>query len=182
MSRSLSALNSAQISRQDIKPVIFFSGEFTSGVLRLSSGVESISWGGNSWAGGILQSIVLPQENTQIQAAGMTVTISGVPPESVSFALQQVKPRGIGEVYLGFLNDNNQVIASPELVFTGLLDVPTFNHSESDNTISITYENKMIDLTRVRELRYNHETQQALYPGDDGFEYVASLSQRKLVW
>ena len=48
--------------------------------------------------------------------------------------------------------------------------------------ITISYESRLIDLNTARSWRYTHESQQALHPGDLGFEYVAAIQDREVTW
>jgi hypothetical protein len=40
----------------------------------------------------------------------------------------------------------------------------------------------LIDLTVPRTWRYTHESQQALFSGDLGFEYVTAIQDREITW
>lgn len=80
------------------------------------------------------------------------------------------------------LTDDWQIIADPTLVFSGRLDVPQIADAGDSCTITISYENKLVDLTVPREWRYTHESQRALHPSDRGFEYVTSIQDKEITW
>jgi hypothetical protein len=62
------------------------------------------------------------------------------------------------------------------------MDVPTLRDDAETCTVTVTYEGRLIDLGRAREWRYTHESQQQLAPGDRGFEYVAGLQDKEILW
>jgi hypothetical protein len=74
------------------------------------------------------------------------------------------------------------LVSDPVLAFGGRLDVPEIVDGAETCTITITYESRLIDLQTPRELRYTHESQQILFPGDRAFEYVTSIQDRELRW
>lgn len=74
------------------------------------------------------------------------------------------------------------LVPDPILSFEGRLDVPQFEDSGNTCTISISYESEMIDLERPRERRWTNDDQHRDFPGDKGFEYMADLPDRSIVW
>ena len=87
-----------------------------------------------------------------------------------------------GSVWLGLLAENGSIIADPVQAFSGRLDVPEIKDDADTCTITISYESRLIDLTVARTWRYTHESQQVLFPGDLGFEYVTAIQDREITW
>jgi hypothetical protein len=81
-----------------------------------------------------------------------------------------------GRLYLAMLNSAGQIVGTPYLAFSGRCDVPVIEDGAETATIAITYESKLIDLDRARERRYTDQDQQAEYPADTGFAFVAALA------
>jgi hypothetical protein len=50
------------------------------------------------------------------------------------------------------------------------------------SNISINAENRLIDLDRPSNFRYTKESQNFLHNGDTGFNRVASLQDKEIVW
>jgi hypothetical protein len=90
------------------------------------------------------------------------------------------------------LTDENTVVsirandtlltADPLLLFTGLLDRPSIHESAEGPLIELAYESELIRLDTANIHRYTDEGQQAFYPNDKGFEYVAFLEQWNGYW
>lgn len=183
MSRALSPANAAAISEDQVRLGAFFEGVFPDGIVRIWTGSQSISWGGHTWTGaGALLATSAVEETNDVVATGITVSLSGVPLDLISLAISSVRQGAPGRLWLGFFDPDWALLADPELVFAGLLDVPTISEDGETATISVTYESQLIDLQRPREWRYTHESQQQFFAGDRGFEYITSIQDLDLKW
>jgi len=182
MSRDLTSGVQSAIEAAQVQPFLLFEGLFASGYVRVWSGYGDIVWNGNTWTGaGSLAGVSAVQETSEIQANGITVTLSGIPSEFVSLVLDESEQGKSGKVYLGFL-DASGIIADPHLVFEGKLDIPAIQDNGEDATVTITYESRLIDLQRPRETRLTNEEQQREYPGDLGCEFVPAMKEITLTW
>lgn len=184
MARDLPAALAAGIVAATVSPAILFEGEFDTDTLRVWSGIGDLSWNGYTWTGvGYLGGISDIEETDEIKAAGVTVTLSGVPSELLSLALANLRQNKPGRLYLALRDgDTGALLADPYLAFEGRLDVGEIDEGAQSATIAIKYENRLIDLERARERRYTHEDQQLDYPGDRGFEFVPSLQDAQISW
>jgi hypothetical protein len=168
---------------QDARPIMLFEGQFDGGFVRFWTGFGTLTWAGRTWTGaGTLIGISEIEENTEIVASGITVSLSGVDPALVSAVIGEARQNMPGRLWVGFLTAAGQVIADPYLAFRGRLDVPSITDSTESCTVSITYENILGDLLRAREVRYTDEAQKAIFPGDRGFEYVTAIQDKDIKW
>lgn len=182
MARDLTASVITQLQAASVEVGILFEGEFASGWVRLWSGIGTLSWDSKTWTGtGNLLGISGIDETAEVRASGMTVSLSGVPSDLLSAALGDARSGRIGRVYLAFFSGGS-IVADPILQFEGRLDVPAIEDGPETATISISYESELIDLERARERRYTPEDQQIDFPGDLGFDYVASLQDAQITW
>jgi len=184
MSRDLpSTINAALTGGVAMRLALLVEMEFTSGFLRLWSGLGPIQYGGNEWTGaGTLFGFDTIEETRAVVANGATIYLSGIPTDLVSACINDAQQGKIGRVYLAVLDASGAVDGEAVELFVGRLDVPTINDQGANCTINITYESRMIDLTRAREFRNTHESQQVLHPGDMGFEFVTSIQDQEIVW
>lgn len=183
MGKTLTPKFAAALGARDLKPVIFYEGQFASGTLRLWSGLGEIPWNGETWSGaGSLLGLGALEESTEVAASGVTISLSGVDPALVSAAIADARQGLPGKVWIGLLDENGAIIADPVQAFAGRLDVPEITDDATRCTISISYESRLIDLTTPRNWRYTHESQQVLYTGDKGLEYVAVLQDQEVTW
>jgi hypothetical protein len=183
MGRGMSAAFIASIQEQNLRPAIFFEGQFASGFLRLWSGVGDISWNGQTWSGaGTLLGISSIEESGEVVAQGTSISLSGVPVDLVALCISDAQQGLPGKLWLGLLTTSGGVIADPVQAFVGRLDVPRISHGGESCTITISYESRLIDLNAPREFRYTDESQKQLYPGDRAFEYVTTIQGQDIVW
>jgi hypothetical protein len=183
VSRNLTPGFAAALAERNLRPVILFEGEFASGTVRLWSGLGDIVWAGKTWSGaGSLLGLGSIDETSDVVAGGTSVSLSGVPAALVQLAIAEARQGMPGRVWLGLLTPEGQIIADPVLAFAGRLDVPEITDDGETCRITISYESRLIDLNRPRSWRYTHESQQALHPGDLGFEYVTAIQDREITW
>lgn len=183
MARNLAAAALGEVLAQVKTVVLFFEGVFASGTVRLWSGFGDIAWNGQTWTGiGDLGGVSPILETADVQANGVRVTLSGIPAASISLALQEARRGQSGTLWLAFLDAAGTVVADPYMAFSGRLDQPQIEDGGTTATISIAYENRLIDLERPRERRFDHQDQQIDHPGDRGFEYVASIQEWNGKW
>lgn len=183
MSRNVTPEFVEQLDAASKQPVLFFEGDFKGGTVYLWTGLGSIDWDGKTWSGvGVLGNASNIREIGGIAASGITVSLTDIDNAVLPIILNEVESGSSGSVWYGFIDDSGVVVADPLLAFVGRLDVPSFKDSGSGSKVSITYENRLRDLLRARELRYTHGSQQRDYPGDLGFEYVPSLQEWNGKW
>jgi len=183
MSRNASTAFRNALGEELVRPCIFYEGQFATGFVRLWSGLGEIAWNGQTWQGaGVLLGMGDVEESTDVVANGTSISLSGVPLDLVQLAIAEARQGLPGRVWVGLLTEDWQIIASPTLVFSGRLDVPQIADNGDSCTITISYENKLVDLTVPREWRYTHESQRALHPTDRGFEFVTSIQDKEITW
>jgi hypothetical protein len=160
-----------------VRPALIFEGVFLSSTLRLWTGNGTLSWNSQSWLGnGWFAGISDVQEQNEISPSNLDITLAGVPLSLVSLILSESTHASTGKVWLLCFDSSRSIITNPYLLFKGTLSAPRIDDSSDTSQIVLTYENDLINLQRSSGLRYNHETQQALYPDDLGFQYVAGLA------
>ncbi len=121
------------------------------------------------------------EETSEIKASGVVVTFNGIPADLLSLVLSDVKQGALGKIYLGFLS-SGAVVATPWLIFEGRIDTPIINEEAESCSIAITYESRLIDLSRPRTARYTDQDQRREFPGDLGMEFVLALQDKEIPW
>ena len=133
---------------------------------------------------------------------GATITLSGVPSEVLSLALQSAYQGRVSNIYFGMfakgyllkedgtfilLQDGSKIpLESQETgltqIFSGYMDEMNIEETPETSTIEVKVENKLIDLERQRVRRYSSAYQKSIYPNDKGFDFVEDLQDKKVVW
>lgn len=184
MSRNLTAEVIAELTAATCRPLFLFQGDFSSGnTIRLCDGVTNFVWGGDTYLGnGWFKGMSPVRDDNDIRANGVDILLSGVPSSLVSLILSNSNHSCEGWLWLAMLDSSDAIIDDPYLLFYGKLSAPRIDDSSDIAEIMLTYEDALIVLQRSSELRYNHETQIDLFPGDRGLEYVAGLENWSGFW
>jgi hypothetical protein len=173
----------AQLTAARIKPVLFLQMRFTDGESFMWSGIGTIQWNGQTWIGlGTLGTISPVEESSEIAATNVTFTLNQIPQDMIMRALGQVRQGNPVKLWFGTLGDNNNVMADPLQIFAGRMDVVAIDEGAQTGSISISVENRLIDLNRSRERRYTDQDQQIDHPGDLGFQYVQLIQTWSGTW
>lgn len=172
-----------RLQSDHLSPVIFCEILFRSGYGRYWTGIGLVPWNGFVWTGtGTLGTITPIKESVDVRADGITLTMTGIPQEAIEQALEDTIPGLPCKIWFGVLDEMSNVIADPYMAFAGRTDVPTVAEGGESATISLTIENRLIDLKRSRERRYTNQDQQLISVGDLGFEYVEQLQEWNGTW
>lgn len=187
--RNLTAGMQTEVQASVLRPVIFAEAEFgasgspDSQHLRIWSGIGEITWDGKIWTGsGNLLTLSPLEESARVEATGFRIGLSGLPSTNIALALSSIRQGRPCKVWLGALNSSGAVIADPYQAQAGQIDTAEIDDAGETCTVSLVVESRLIGLFRPLIRRYTHEDQQIDYPGDLGFEYVAGLQDKQLVW
>jgi hypothetical protein len=166
-----------------MRPAIFVEAHFKTGIGRFWSGSGTITWNGSSWAGvGTMGSISTIEEGSNIEARGMTLTLSGLDVSLLTYILDDYQLALPVVVWLGLFDASHALIANPVVCFAGRMDQPVIDVSGETASVAISCENRLLDMNTSVERRYTHEDQQLDYPGDLGMEFVNSIQDVTIYW
>jgi len=206
MSRSLDPTTLENINKDVVRPFnaveLKFDGD---NVIRLWTGVGTLTLDdGTEWVGaGTLLSISDVEETAEMAVKGATVSLSGIPSEDISLALSEPYQGRVCNIYFGtftqegallkqsgdyiLLQDGSQILVDIgekgfNEIFSGYMDQMNIDESAETSTISVTVENRLVDLERARVARYTSNYQKSIYPDDRGLEFVESLQDKQIAW
>jgi len=184
MSRNINTATLAALQSGNMRLGLLMSMETSSGTTYAWTGTESIIYNGNTYPGlGTLINIsAIPESNTVI-AQGVTLTLNGVDPTTVSEALTDIPQGGAVYIYLALLNPDNSIIGEPITSFSGQTDgIVIEDNPDGTCSISVDVENRLTQLQRDRTYRWTMAQQAELFPGDQGFLYTANLQDYVSLW
>lgn len=184
MARDLNASLANAVIDTVVAPAFFFKAEFDSGDVLAWSGYGDITWGGDTYLGiGDFGGVDKVDETSDVRANGCTLTLSGIPSQLLAIALTEPYQGRPCTLFLGALNlTSGAIIGTPYPLISGRMDVMTIEEGADTGTITLTVENRLIELFRTKERRYTHEDQQIDFSGDLGLEYVAGLQEKPINW
>ena len=183
MARSITSGMISQITAASLKPFIAVEIVFEQSVSRAWSGHGTIQVDGSDYIGvGTFGSISAINETTENKAVGVELRLSGIPSDLISLSLGENYQGNPCSIYLGALTESHAVVVDPYKIFSGRIDTMNINEGDESATITVTAENRMIDMTRARVRRYTKEDQKGDFPNDKGLDYVASLQEKTITW
>lgn len=183
MSRSLTSSMQTAVTADLVRPIILVECAFDSGDLNLWNGIGTLTVSSTDYVGaGTLLAIGEIAESSELQANGITVTLSGITDPLLSKARDEDYQGRELAVKLGAMDSSNGVISNPVTVFSGFMDTMVINDSSETAQIQIAVENRLIEFERTRIRRYTAEDQKIDYPNDKGLEFVAEMAEKEIVW
>lgn len=183
MSRSLTSAMQSAVTADLVRPIILVQCAFDSGNLNLWNGVGNLTVSSVDYVGaGTLLNIGQIAETSELQANGITVTLSGITDPLLAKARDEDYQGRELKVLLGAMDASNGVISTPVNVFSGFMDTMVINDSSETATIQIAVENRLIEFERTRVRRYTAEDQLIDFPSDKGLEFVADMAEKEIVW
>lgn len=155
--------------------------------MRLWSGVGDFVWNNRTFTGaGTLLGVGDAVESADVRANGLLLSLSGIQGDDgrdvIAAALQIASWQGrAATLWKAVLTEGGALISEPIQILAGRMDALTWQEGQ-DATISLTVENRLVDLERARVIRYTSADQAQRYPGDRAFEYVELLVEREITW
>ena len=175
----------AALEQSVIYPAIYVKAVFADGPVHLWSGYGPSTWAGNMYTGaGALLGISNSTETTDVQAQGLTVTLSGIDPGLIGSAVDYFLPIAPITVSLALFDPATRLmIPDPVTLFEGFMDSPEITVGSDTCSIAVACENRLLELSIApSEWRYTNDVQQRLYPLDFGLTYVNAIANIPLYW
>ena len=188
--RTLTASIDTELGQSTTAPRWLVKMEFDSGDVRLWNGLGDLTAFGEVYTGaGRLVSIEPIQETQETVASGVRMSLSIQPTSDQPDAVDAILNIALGEEYQGrpvtiwqaqIDHTDGTLISDPFIRFKGKMDVMEDSELPGSAVITITAENRLIDLERSRRRTYTPEDQKASSAGDTFFDEVAALQNREI--
>ena len=155
-----------------------------SSVEHIWTGLGTISWNGNDYRGiGDLGGMGDIPESTEVKAEGTTIALSGVNPDLLAESLADIQLGAPVTIWFALFDlVTGLLVDAPYRIFKGTVGKPSIPITPDSLTISLSLENKMIQLQRPTSRRYTASDQRYEYPNDTGFNWVETLADIALRW
>jgi len=175
MSRIVSATNATEADKLSIVAVVMADLDFVSGMVRVHDGSGSLSFGGNTYSGvGQFGGIDVIDENIDIVARGIKLTLSGVDSVFVTPTMTEVYQNRDVTLYLGFVNQaTGALLDTPETIWEGRMNQMSFRIDKGVANIELTCEHRLRREPRIA--RYSDEDQRVLFAGDRFFDLMFAI-------
>lgn len=164
---------------------LFFAvkAEFDTSTIRLWTGMDDLTIGGATYTGaGSLLDISDVEETQELKSSGLSITLSGMDATVLDYALTENYQNRPITLFLGYLSGSTNETVGTLTLFKGRMVSMTVNDTPDGANISLDCENRLVDLNRPSNFRYTKDSQEFLHTGDKGFDRVASLQDKEIVW
>ncbi len=193
MSRDLASNTAISYSASNVFPITFIKLEFLPpndgvGTIRLHNGIGTYTWndgsGNQNWLGtGDLGQISRIQEGEEVSPYGIQLTLSGLDPDLVGEAIKESYYQRPVTLYVGALNDSDQLVATPDVMWTGFMDLMTASvGADGGDTLVLNCESELAMFERSRNFLFTNAAQQTLSSGDTFFNQLQDMEDLTLSW
>ena len=182
MTRGLSAVQQAAAADDQVDRAVAVELDFPDGFARFPGGHEAISIGGLEFLGvGQLGSISVAEESAELRAYGMTIRLSGVPRDSIAYALGQAYQGRKGTVWEVQLDPSTWQVIGTLVVFRGRMDQMDIAMGQQA-AVTVKLENRLADWDRPRILRFTDDEQRRRDPADGSFRFLSATTEKEIIW
>ncbi len=147
----------------------------------LTSAFEDIVFNSQNYSAvGLFLGFTPVKETDENRTTKLVVTLSGVSQASISLFLSVSYINRPIKIHLGFIDATDySVIVDPFLLFDGFISAVAINDDPSvgTSTVSVEASDHWEAFGIIPGRHTNNDEQQALFPGDFGFEFVATIPQ-----
>lgn len=174
MTRFALTANATAAAARRVTMAVFVELDFASGYVRAHDGIGPITFGGNTYLGvGQFGGIEVAEEAVEVIAKPLKLKLSGVDSTLVSSTMTEVYQNRSVTVYLGFMDEDSQLIGTPETVWEGRMNQMSISLTGGDATISLTCEHRLRREPRIA--RFTDADQKLVHPGDRFFDLLHTI-------
>lgn len=139
--------------------------------------------GGNTYTGlGTLLNIQETEEDLELSSKNLTVSLAGMDSTVLDLALTENYQNRFITLYLGVLSGKTDTTMGTVTLFKGRMVSMQINDDPNGSTITVSAENRLVDLQKPCNLRYTNESQKFINSTDTCFSRVANMADKEIFW
>lgn len=180
--RRLPAALAEDVAAPSLRPFLAVHIDFPDPVFAFT-GKGEIAFGGKTWTGVAgVASIALIGEGTDGAAAGVKITLFRVPAEFRDDIADQAVRGCLYELYVGSFDQDYRTVRAFKKLWKGTLQGYDIDDAGDNITVTAEGESRAIDQKKPSIKRMTSDYQQRRFPGDEYFEFQASLNEVPVLW
>jgi|LakMenEpi03Aug12_release.lakeMendotaPanAssembly.Ray.scaffolds.fasta_scaffold59846_3 hypothetical protein len=169
--RGMNAATQTEVAKQNITSFELLEIVLDAATYRYTNGPWNVSYGGNTYeALGNFLGFSEIQENTQMQIAEVTITLTGLKADSINFFASTDFIDRTVRIYRQLWNDTSGVVGTYK-IFEGRFKSAALEDSGDTITVGGVASNQFVDFERIAGRLTNDDDQQYHYPNDRFFEF-----------
>ena len=181
MTRSLTTAIKNELATNNITPVHLITINFSTPVnitdcsFSLTSSISGSSVTYN--ASDFIMGMSNFTEETDITKTSLTISLSGADQTFISTVLNENVINDSVTIYRGFLDNTNNLIADPFLLYDGQIDSFSISESETNSTVSLAIVSHWADFEKTSGRKTNNNSQQRFFNADVGMDFSSETVQ-----
>ena len=181
MARSLTTAVKNELATNQLNPITLVYFNISTG-LRFTDHYKDITYDSYTYsASSLLLGVSDISESSEVSVDSITVSFSGADQTIISLVFNNDYMEKEAEIYKGFLNSSQQLIADPFLLFKGRVESFNLDEDETSSTITLNIASHWSDFEKIKGRKTNTTSQKLYFSGDVGFDY-ASQSVLDIKW
>ncbi len=181
MTRSLTAGVIAEIATNKLNPVELVYLGISTGTY-YTDHFSNLIFNGNTYtSSSLFLGSSQVEENADVAVNSLTLKFSGADTTIISLLLNNNYMNKPAKVYRGFLNDSQELIADPFLLFDGRISSFTLEENETSSSVNIIVASHWADFEKTSGRRTAENSQKIYFPNDKGMEFASKTAQ-KIKW
>ena len=177
MTRGLTTAVNNELATDALNPVTLVYLNVGTG-LRFTDHYKDITYDGNTYtASSLFLKVSQVSESSEIDVGNISLDFTGADQTIISLLLSNAYMDREVEVYKGFLNASQVVIADPFLLFKGRVESFNLDEDLDSSDVQIIVASHWADFDKVRGRKTNTNSQQLYFAGDLGFDYASQTVQ-----
>ena len=181
MTRNLTSTLKTELATNDIRPVHLITIGFSTPVnitdcsFSLTSSVSgsSVTYSASDFILGISNH----SEQTDLTKATVELSLSGADQTFISTVLNENVTNDIVDIYRGFLNDSNTLIADPFLLYRGNIESFGISENETASSVGLRIVSHWADFEKKNGRKTNNTSQQRFFNTDVGMDFASQTVQ-----
>ena len=181
MTRSLTTAVKTELATNDIRPVHLITLGFATPVnitdcsFSLTSSVSgsSVTYSASDFILGITNHT----EETDITKSSVSINLSGADQTFISTVLNENVVNDSVDIFRGFLDDSNALIADPFLLYRGKIDSFDIAETDKDSQVNLSIVSNWADFEKKNGSKTNNTSQQRFFTGDVGMDFASQTVQ-----
>ena len=177
MTRNLTTAIKNELETDSLQPINLVYINVGSGY-RFTDHYKDVTYNSNTYtASSLFTKLSSVKESSEVEVSNITLSFSGADQTIISLFLSNTYMEREAEVYKGFLDNNEQVIADPFLLFKGRIESFSIDESINQSNANIVVASHWSDFSKIEGRKTNTGSQQLHFAKDLGFEFASQTVQ-----
>ena len=181
MTRSLTTAVKTELATNDIRPIHLITIGFSSAVnitdcsFSITSSVSgsSVTYNASDFILGLSNF----SEETELSKSSIGLNLSGADQTFISTVLNENVINDSVDIYRGFLDSSNNIIADPFLLYKGQIDEFSIQETDTESTVSLSIVSHWADFEKKNGRKTNNTSQQRFFSTDVGMDFSSETVQ-----